>query len=163
MYTNNETYFDEQRYCSRGTRYLPQKSTNLMCSIRLSKKTPGKKDQPIIETSLYGNIIGKRRSFRPLTRALGVDTAMGATQIVGQRHRNVVGSILNGCGTNRSGGQLKQRRRIQRDILHESHDQRIFTQRQLYKKIRIISMDTMNSFNPIQKKKILPQPDSLTK
>lgn len=35
-----ETYFDEHRYWSRGTRYRPQKSTNLICSTRLSKNTP---------------------------------------------------------------------------------------------------------------------------
>lgn len=34
------TYFDEHKYCSSGTRYFPQKSTNLICSMRLSKKTP---------------------------------------------------------------------------------------------------------------------------
>lgn len=34
------THFDEQRYCRRGMRYFPQKSTNLMCSTRLSKNTP---------------------------------------------------------------------------------------------------------------------------
>ena len=32
----------EQRYCSKGIRYLPQKSTNLTCSIRDEKYTPGK-------------------------------------------------------------------------------------------------------------------------
>lgn len=36
------THFDEHRYCNNGTRYLPQKSTNLICSTRLSKKTPAK-------------------------------------------------------------------------------------------------------------------------
>lgn len=35
-----ETYRDEHKYWSKGTRYFPQKSTNLICSTRLSKKTP---------------------------------------------------------------------------------------------------------------------------
>lgn len=39
------THFEEHRYCSNGTRYFPQKSTNLMCSMRLSKKTPAKKNK----------------------------------------------------------------------------------------------------------------------
>ena len=30
----------EQRYCRRGRRYLPQKSTNLTCSTRDVKYTP---------------------------------------------------------------------------------------------------------------------------
>lgn len=38
-------HLDEHRYCSRGMRYLPQKSTNLMCSTRSSKNTPGGKKQ----------------------------------------------------------------------------------------------------------------------
>lgn len=33
-------HFDEHKYCNKGTRYLPQKSTNFICSTRLSKKTP---------------------------------------------------------------------------------------------------------------------------
>jgi hypothetical protein len=35
-------HFDEHRYCSNGIRYLPQKSTNLMCSTLSSKNTPAK-------------------------------------------------------------------------------------------------------------------------
>ncbi|KYN28466.1 hypothetical protein ALC57_02193 [Trachymyrmex cornetzi] len=33
------------KYCNSGKRYLPQKSTNLMCSTRLLKKTPAQKSK----------------------------------------------------------------------------------------------------------------------
>lgn len=42
----------EQRYCSNGRRYFPQKSTNLMCSTRDVKQTPGKKAKNIHQFSL---------------------------------------------------------------------------------------------------------------
>lgn len=38
--TSNTTYLEEHKYCMRGTRYFPQKSTNLICSTWLSKNTP---------------------------------------------------------------------------------------------------------------------------
>lgn len=40
MEIKSPAYLDEQRYCINGTRYLPQKSTNFICSTRLSKNTP---------------------------------------------------------------------------------------------------------------------------
>lgn len=40
-----DAHFDEHRYWSNGTRYFPQKSTNLMCSMRLSKNTPATKQK----------------------------------------------------------------------------------------------------------------------
>lgn len=42
----------EHRYCNRGTLYFPQKSTNLMCSTRLSKKTPENKKPCIKQLKL---------------------------------------------------------------------------------------------------------------
>lgn len=38
--TKSETHLEEHRYCINGTRYFPQKSTNLICSTWLSKNTP---------------------------------------------------------------------------------------------------------------------------
>merc|ERR550534_26715 len=37
---SGSVHFGVQRYCSNGRRYLPQKSTKLTCSTRLSKYTP---------------------------------------------------------------------------------------------------------------------------
>lgn len=34
-------HLELQRYCSSGMRYLPQKSTNFICSTLLLKNTPG--------------------------------------------------------------------------------------------------------------------------
>lgn len=46
-------HLDEHRYCNNGIRYLPQKSTNLMCSTRSSKNTPDKVKGDINKVPTY--------------------------------------------------------------------------------------------------------------
>lgn len=44
VYPGTVLHLGEQRYCSKGMRYFPQKSTNLMCSTLTSKYTPKYKE-----------------------------------------------------------------------------------------------------------------------
>jgi len=63
--------------------------------------------------------------------AVGIHTAVGAVQVLGQCPGDVIGSGSLAAGLYYPAGQLQKGGRLQGHVLHEAHHQRIVTQTQL--------------------------------